>query len=268
MDAKGLALAFCLTVCLLCHTSSGGNSSQSNKWQTLLVALQRNPALVQQLRSNPALIRSLKAELLKKQQQQQQQQQQQRSSRWSSSRQKHREQQQQLQQQQQDQCSALRVQNARLRQMISAVLEGKDLPPSSSSLPSDLTSKRRTDFLTEALNHGHHFQSSGGGGRGLGRPQRELNKAQLLLNRVAQENKEPRVSLERVLVTPSATWSTLVDSSTFVTTVTESLTTELPIILRGSKVITTIIEPTVLTGREMNIKVPGSAMNVVVTVNS
>ncbi len=232
MDARKVVLIFCLGFCLVCHANN--NSSQTSKWQALLVALQRNPALVQQLRSNPALIRSLKAELLKKQQQQQQQQQQHgAASRWSSSRPKQRD---------EDQCGALRIQNARLKQMISAVLEGKDVA-SSSDLGLSSSPKRRTGFLEEALSHGHHVGRSQGG-----RPQRELNKAQLLLNRVAQENKEPRVTVERVLVTPSATWSTVVDSSTFVTTITESLTTELPIILRGSKVITTIIEPTVLTG--------------------
>ncbi len=57
------------------------------------------------------------------------------------------------------------------------------------------------------------------------------------------------MSVESVLVTPSATWSTVVESSSYLTTVTESLTTELPIILRGSKVVTTIIEPTILTGK-------------------
>ena len=177
--------------------------------------------------------------------------------------------------------------------MVSAVLEDHELATSSSSLSS---SKRRTaDFLSDSLALGHGSRGS------LGRPQRELNKAQLLLNRVAQvtvilhavpakraavattttaaakyqyknyhfimlstgceellnnilvffaqENKGPKVSVESVLVTPSATWSTVVESSSYLTTVTESLTTELPIILRGSKVVTTIIEPTILTGK-------------------
>ncbi len=57
-------------------------------------------------------------------------------------------------------------------------MEDHELATSSSSLSS---SKRRTaDFLSDSLALGHGSRGS------LGRPQRELNKAQLLLNRVAQ----------------------------------------------------------------------------------
>ena len=47
---------------------------------------------------------------------------------------------------------------------------------------------------------------------------------------------QPSLSLKTVVVTPTPTWTTLVDSSVYKTVVTQEVATEVPIILRGSKV--------------------------------
>ena len=44
------------------------------------------------------------------------------------------------------------------------------------------------------------------------------------------------MSFKTVLVTPTPTWTTLVDSSVYKTVVTTEVATEVPIILRGNKV--------------------------------
>ena len=44
------------------------------------------------------------------------------------------------------------------------------------------------------------------------------------------------MSFKTVVVTPTPTWTTLVDSSVYRTVVTQEVPTEVPIILRGSKV--------------------------------
>lgn len=79
------------------------------------------------------------------------------------------------------------------------------------------------------------------------RSQRELNPAAQFLNqaglaRAAAAASLPTLSVKRVLVTPTATWSTFVDSSIYETVVTREIATEVPIIVRGVRIKTTIIE--------------------------
>lgn len=81
------------------------------------------------------------------------------------------------------------------------------------------------------------------------RNQRELDTAQILLNQAVQN--KPTISLKTVLVTPTPTMSTFVETTSYVTTVVEEIVSKVPIILRGNKVITTIIEPTTVTGKEV-----------------
>jgi hypothetical protein len=50
-----------------------------------------------------------------------------------------------------------------------------------------------------------------------------------------------------VLVTPTPVWQTEESTTSFVTTVTETASTEVPIILRGKKIITTILNEVVKT---------------------
>jgi len=52
----------------------------------------------------------------------------------------------------------------------------------------------------------------------------------------------PSTSLESVLITPSATWTTLLSTTSYQTTITQTESTPVPIIWRGSKIITTIYD--------------------------
>ena len=64
--------------------------------------------------------------------------------------------------------------------------------------------------------------------------QQVVNPANLL-QKVAEPPK-PTISLTSSLVTPPATWTTSMTTTSYVTTVTHTETQEVPIILRGSKV--------------------------------
>lgn len=105
--------------------------------------------------------------------------------------------------------------------MIEAVAEGYDL-----------RSLDERDFINEAFNP---------------RPQRELGAAHSLLNQV--HHSRTIVETSSVLVTPTPVWSTVVETQSYLTSVTRPVSTEVPIILRGSKVITTIFEESVVEGR-------------------
>lgn len=113
-----------------------------------------------------------------------------------------------------DQCEPLRKQNKVLKQMVLAVT-GSD---PTSAAASDL-------FITEKLP----------------RNQRILDPTQALLQKVAavqqQQPAEPSISLKSILITPSATWTTSMTTTSYVTTVTHTETSEVPIILRGQRVI-------------------------------
>ena len=60
-----------------------------------------------------------------------------------------------------------------------------------------------------------------------------LNQAQ---NSIVQPPPQPSISLKSELVTPPATWTTSMTTTSYVTTVTHTETSEVPIILRGKKV--------------------------------
>lgn len=98
------------------------------------------------------------------------------------------------------QCAALRKQNKLLKQMIFSVTGNEAILP---------------------------------------RQERILDPAQVLLQQVEEEKPkfvEPQISLKSVLITPSATWTTSMTTTSYVTTVTHTETSEVPIILRGSRV--------------------------------
>lgn len=118
---------------------------------------------------------------------------------------------QQQSRQPKDQCEPLRKQNKVLKQMVLAVT-GSD--PTVAAESSDL-------FITEELP----------------RNQRILDPTQALLQRVVdQPAGKPSISLKSKLITPSATWTTSMTTTSYVTTVTHTETSEVPIILRGSRV--------------------------------
>ena len=64
-----------------------------------------------------------------------------------------------------------------------------------------------------------------------------------------QQLLKPTISIQQVLVTPTPTFSTLVETSSYVTTISTEVSSEIPIRIRGSKYITTIIEPEIHTGK-------------------
>ena len=72
--------------------------------------------------------------------------------------------------------------------------------------------------------------------------QQVVNPVQALLNQVQQQQPQPQqqlkpsISLTSSLVTPPATWTTSMTTTSYVTTVTHTETQEVPIILRGQKV--------------------------------
>ena len=66
-----------------------------------------------------------------------------------------------------------------------------------------------------------------------------MNPEFALLNQL-QVEKAPSVSLKSSLVTPSATWTTIHSTTSYETTVVHTESTEVPILWRGNKVITTV----------------------------
>ena len=63
-----------------------------------------------------------------------------------------------------------------------------------------------------------------------------IDPAALLLNQAKNTVAKPSISLKSELVTPAATWTTSMTTTSYVTTVTHTETSEVPIILRGKKV--------------------------------
>lgn len=174
--------------------------------QLLLQTLKQNPALISSLQSNPQLLKSL---LLQTQQQQKQQLQPKPSLPLSFNQQPRR-----LSQEPIDQCANLRKQNKLLRQMIFSVT-GSD--------PADIL----PDFREQPRSNG------------IDPTQNLLNQLQGVSN---PEPPKPSVSYKSVLVTPSATWTKSEWTTSYVTTVTHTETSKVPILLRGQRVVTTILE--------------------------
>jgi len=177
------------------------SATTGSQWQALLLAIQQNPALTRQLRASPGGPTLAALE---------------------------------------DDCSAVRAENLRLKQLLATLLSERTTTNSQPRL-------QGKELLAQALTGGVHSPTQ--------RSQRELSPAQRLLNQVAQRNvagggSKPWTAVQQVLVTPTATWSEVVQSSTYLTTVSSDVTTELPILLRGSKVTTTIVEPSMFTGEE------------------
>ena len=81
----------------------------------------------------------------------------------------------------------------------------------------------------------------------------QLNPSHALLNQL-QVEKAPSVSLKSSLVTPSATWTTLHSTTSYQTTVVHTESTEVPILWRGSKVVTTVLNSETLTVTATEIK--------------
>jgi len=182
------------------------SASTGTQWQALLLALQRNPSLARHLRASPGGPTLASLE---------------------------------------DDCAAVRAENIRLKQLVTALLGEKVAAGGSGG--GNAPRLRGKDLLAQTLT-----SSS------VTRNQRELSPAQRLLNQVAQRNVaeagggSPWTAVQQVLVTPTPTWSTVVKSSTYVTTVSSDITTELPILIRGSKVTTTIVEPSTFTGETIS----------------
>lgn len=112
---------------------------------------------------------------------------------------------QQIQQPVVDQCASVKKQNKLLRQMILSVAGGHDLGQ-------DL------DIL----------------GLASEQDQKVINPTEALLQQVARQ--QPQISLSTILVTPTPTWTTSMTTTSYITTVTHTETSEVPIILRGAKV--------------------------------
>ena len=111
------------------------------------------------------------------------------------------------QQPRRDECSALKKQNKLLRQMLSSV--------TGPGVLNDL------DF-TESV-----------------KSQQVVSPAEALLKQVQNQQPQalkPTISLTSSLVTPPATWTTSMTTTSYVTTVTHTETQEIPILLRGQKV--------------------------------
>ena len=106
-----------------------------------------------------------------------------------------------------DQCLAVKKQNKLLRQMVLSVA-GED-------------SLNQLDILAP-----------------VNRPRENLiDPAALLLKQANSAPVQPSISLKSELVTPAATWTTSMTTTSYVTTVTHTETSEVPIILRGKKVL-------------------------------
>lgn len=179
--------------------------------QQLIDALKRNPALISSLQNNPELLKSLLLQTQRQNQQQQQQIQQPKPSLPQALQQRRRL---SPEPQQVDQCSTLRKQNKLLRQMIFSVT-GSD--------PADLFPEFREQ------------------------PRSFVDPTQAFLNQlqgVSQKAEPPKLStsLKSVLITPSATWTTSEMTTSYITTVTHTETSKVPILLRGQRVVTTILE--------------------------
>lgn len=189
-------------VCLfMCVSNEPFPTATASQLKNLYLTLQQNPSLVQQLRANPQLVKTLQESLLKQQS---------RDVPLVPLR----------PQEPLDQCSSLRIQNARLKQMIQAVIDGSG-----------------TDLS-------HHSQpNSFGGGKflNLERRQRELGAPHFLLNQPPVLD-ITKTSLQSVKVTPTPSWTTSHLTSSYVTLITQPVSKVVPIIVRGNKIVTTIEE--------------------------
>lgn len=204
------ALLVIFVCCASLHMMASGQQTRvKRQLQTLLTALKQNPSLVQQLQNNPALLRRLRSQLSQSQQQQPELPQSRSSSPLLSNIQS---------QQRPEQCSSLRKQNKLLRQMILSVTGGEDI--------------NNLDFVSRDQ-------------RLLGSAStiNDQDTAAVLLEQAVDGPAVPTTSLQSILVTPTATWTTATSTTSYVTTVTHTITSEVPIILRGKRVVTTILEP-------------------------
>lgn len=119
-----------------------------------------------------------------------------------------------------DPCAALRAENANLKQIIG---------------------------LLTALEQ----QSGIGSDNAVERNLRQLPKNQVehFLKQAASPSLSASFSFESVFVTPTPTWATSYDTSIITTVTMETSTQEIPIIYRGTKIITTIEESFSKTGQ-------------------
>ena len=81
----------------------------------------------------------------------------------------------------------------------------------------------------------------------------QLNPTNAILEQLKVE-KLPSVSLKSSLVTPSATWATLTSTTSYETTVVHTESTEVPILWRASKIISTVYNSETLTVTATEIK--------------
>ena len=165
--------------------------------QQLLSTIQQNPALLTSLQSNPELLRTLLSSGALSAQPAQ-------PAALAQARRPKRP------TQQEEQCLAVKKQNKLLRQMVLAVA-GED-------------SLNQLDILAPVNN---------------GRPRENLiDPAALLLKQAnSRAPVQPSFSLKSELVTPAATWTTSMTTTSYVTTVTHTETQSIPIFLRGKKVL-------------------------------
>ena len=185
MDMK---LALILLVIHLAGGSAESHARSKRQIQNLLAAaLQQNPGLIQQLQSNPELLASIQNQLLRDQRSQQ--------TGFPAAK-------------QHDQCSALRKQNKRLKQLLVSLTteETPAIPDSPLFTPNPSPAAPAIGLLQQAV------------------------------------QQLPSTSLRSIMITPSATWTTLLSTTSYKTTVTQTESTEVPIIWRGTKVLTTIFD--------------------------
>ena len=185
MDMK---LALILLAIHLAGGSAESHARSKRQIQNLLAAaLQQNPGLIQQLQSNPELLASIQNQLLRDQRSQQ--------TGFPAAK-------------QHDQCSALRKQNKRLKQLLVSLTteETPAIPDSPLFTPNPSPAAPAIGLLQQAV------------------------------------QQLPSTSLRSIMITPSATWTTLLSTTSYKTTVTQTESTEVPIIWRGTKVLTTIFD--------------------------
>ena len=176
--------------------------------QLLIDTLKQNPSLLASLQNNPELLKSLLLQTQRSQQPIQVQ------SRPTLPPRRVAPKPQISVQHQPDQCATLRKQNKLLRQMIFSVT-GSD--------PADIFPEFREQ-------------------------PRSLDPTQLFINQLQQGGNgvslkpepapapKPSISLKSVLITPSATWTTSEMTTSYITTVTHTETSKVPILLRGQRV--------------------------------
>ncbi|XP_059096002.1 uncharacterized protein LOC131890624 [Tigriopus californicus] len=128
-----------------------------------------------------------------------------------------------------DPCAALRAENANLKQIIGllTILEQQSGVASTNAVERNLR-------------------------------QLPQNQVEQFLKQAASPSLSASFSFESVFVTPTPTWSTTYDTSTITTVKMETSTQEIPIIYRGTKIITTIEESFAKTVTETEVKAVSS----------